>query len=84
MDEEYQGNNYAFKACKLLLEVAKYHNINKIHLSCDYDNIASYKTIERLGGKLIEEVIPPKDYIFYYEGIKPYKIYEIKIDGDKY
>ena len=84
VDEEYQGNNYAFKACKLLLEVAKYHNINKIYLSCDYDNIASYKTIERLGGKLIEEVIPPQDYIFYYEGIKPHKIYEIKINGDKY
>ena len=79
IDEEYRGNNYAFKACKLVLDVAKYHKINKLHLSCTYDNVASYKTIEKLGGKLLEEVIPPHDYIYYYEGIETHKIYEIKI-----
>ena len=80
IDEEYQGNNYAFKACKLVLEVAKYHNMDKVYLSCDYDNVASYKTIEKLGGKLIEIVQPPVDYIFYYEEMPSHKIYELKIN----
>ena len=64
----------------MLIDVAKYHNMDKVYLSCDYDNIASYKTIEKLGGKLIEEVQPPLDYIFYYEGIPSHRIYELNID----
>ena len=54
--------------------------MEKIFLTCDYDNVASYKTIERLGANLIEEVLPPKDYIFYYEGMEIQRIYELKID----
>lgn len=79
IDEEYRGNNYALKACKLILPIANFYNINKINLSCDYDNIASYKIIEKLDAKFVEEVVPPRDYIFYYDGIKPHKIYELEI-----
>lgn len=79
IDEEYQGNNYAYKACKMLMDVAIYHQMDKIYFSCTYDNIASYKTIEKLGGKLIEEITPPKDYIYYFVGIKLHKIYELEI-----
>ena len=79
VDEKYQGNNYAYKACKLLVDVAKYHQMDKIYFSCKYDNIPSYKTIEKLGGKLIEEVIPPKDYIYFFEGMGLHKIYELII-----
>lgn len=79
IDEEFRGKNYALKACKLILQVAKYHKITKLHLSCDFDNIASYKTIEKLGARLIEEIVPPHDYIYYYNGIKLHKIYELEI-----
>ena len=79
IDEAYRGKNYSFLACKLILQVAKYHNMDKIYFSCNYDNIASYKIIEKLSAKLVEEVVPPKDYIFYYDGIKKHKIYELEI-----
>lgn len=69
IDKKYQGNDYAYKACKMLIGVVKYHKMDKIYLSCDYDNIASYKTIEKLGGKFIEEIKPPIDYIYYYGGM---------------
>ena len=64
----------------MLMPVAKYYGMDKIYLSCDYDNAASYKTIERLGAKLIEEVEPPKDYIYYYDGIPKQRIYELRIN----
>lgn len=80
IDETYRGNHYALLACQLVLQVAQYHNMDKIYLTCDYDNEASYKTIEKLGAKLIEEVRPPEDYIYYYEGIANHKIYELSID----
>lgn len=80
IDEEYRGNHYALLACQLMLKVARYHEMDKIYLSCDYDNVASYKTIEKLGANLVEEVLPPKDYIYYREDIKVHRIYELSID----
>ena len=80
VDEEYRGHHYALLACQLLLKVAQYYKMGKIYLTCDYDNVASYKTIEKLGANLTEEVLPPKDYIFYNEGIKIQRIYELEID----
>ena len=80
VDEEYRGHHYALLACQLLLKVAQYHKMEKLYLTCDYDNVASYKTIEKLGANLVEEVLPPKDYIFYYEGIEIHRIYELEID----
>ena len=80
IDEEYRGNHYALLACQLVLKVAQHHKMDKIYLACDYDNVASYKTIEKLGADLLEIVIPPEDYIFYYEEMETQRIYELKID----
>lgn len=79
INEEHRGHHFAFLACKMLIPVAKYYNMNEINISCNYDNIASIKTIERLGGKLLEEVVPPKNYIFYYEGMPKQRIYTIMV-----
>ena len=80
VDEAYRGHHYALLACQLVLRVAQYHKMEKIYLTCDYDNAASYKTIEKLGAKLIEEVLPPKDWIYYHDGIEIHKIYELNVD----
>ena len=80
VDEEYRGHHYSLLACQLVLKAVQYHKMDKIYLTCNYDNIASYKTIEKLGAKLIEEVLPPRDYIYYHEDIEAHRIYELKID----
>ena len=54
IDEEYRGHNYSLIASKMVLEIAKYYNMSDLVLTCDEDNVASYKTIEKLGAKLIE------------------------------
>ncbi len=79
IDEEYRGHHYAFLACQMVLEIAKKHGLKKLNLSCDYDNAASYKTIERLGGVLVEEVVPPTDYLYFFEGMEKQKIYELNL-----
>lgn len=79
VDEAYRGNHYALLACQLVLQCAQFHKMGKIYLTCDYDNIASYKTIEKLGATLVEETVPPKDYLFYYDGIVKQKIYELEV-----
>ena len=79
IDKEYRGSNYAYKACKLVLQVAKAHNMSELILTCDESNIASYKTIEKLGAELIEIVKPPKDYFAYREDMEKQRIYKVKL-----
>ncbi|MBR3810044.1 MAG: GNAT family N-acetyltransferase [Clostridia bacterium] len=80
IDKEYRGNNYAYKACKLVLQVAKAHGMGELILTCDESNIASYKTIEKLGAQLIEIVKPPKDYFSYRENMEKQRIYKLCLE----
>lgn len=79
IDKEYRGNNYSYKACKLVFQVAKAHGMNELILTCDESNVASYKTIEKLGAELIETEKPPKDYFAYRENIEKQRIYKLHI-----
>ena len=77
VEPEQQGHGYACKASRLVLPVAKAHGMKKIYIPCKESNIASYKTIENLGGVYIETVNIPEWCFFYYEGIEDYRIYEL-------
>ena len=79
IDKEYRGNNYSYKASKLVLQVAKAHGMSELILTCDESNIASYKTIEKLGAELIEIVKPPEDYFAYREGMDRQRIYKLSL-----
>ena len=79
IDKEYRGSNYAYKASKLVLQVAKAHNMSELILTCDESNNASYKTIEKLGAELIEIVKPPKDYFAYREDMEKQRIYKLSL-----
>lgn len=80
IDEEYRGNHYAYKACRMLLPVAKHHGMDHLFMSCDYDNTASIKTIERMGANMADELVPPSDYIFYYDGMVKQRIYKLNVE----
>lgn len=80
IDKEYRGSNYAYKACKLVLQVAKSHGMNELILTCDESNIASYKTIEKLKAELIEIAKPPKDYFAYREDMEKQRIYRLPLE----
>jgi len=79
IDKEFRGNNFAYEATKIVVDVAKHHQITYLILTCEESNIASYKSIEKLGAKLIETKIPPKDYIFYNKQMKAHRIYRLSI-----
>ena len=79
IDKAYRGNNYSHKACKLVFQVAKAHGINELIITCDESNIASFKTIEKLGAELIEIEKPPEDYFAYRENMEKQRIYKLHI-----
>ena len=57
VNEEYRGNGYAARSVKLLLPFAKLHSDiigDIIWITCNPNNIASRKSCERAGGKLVE------------------------------
>ena len=79
IDPSFQGHHYAAMALSMILPIAKAHGMERIYLTCDEDNVASYKTIERLGGTLLETAIPPKDYIYYQDNGVKKRVYVIEL-----
>lgn len=75
VDGPFRGHHYALAACQLLPRVARYHGMGKLYITCDHDNIPSRKTIEALGAALLEEVRPPRDYIYYHDDMALQCIY---------
>jgi len=56
--EPYRGNGYAGKACKLVFEIARKHDMPSVIISCRADNLPSRRTLEKLNGTLLETRVP--------------------------
>lgn len=79
IDEEHRGHNYASKAINLIKWCAKEHNFNLLVITCDPDNIASLKSIERAGAKLLGVFDIPEDHELAQYGVKQKCIYELSL-----
>lgn len=66
--EPYRGHAYAQKASRLAFEVARAHRMPYLIGSCSRTNDASRKTLEHLGGVLLETDVPPTYTGLYKEG----------------
>lgn len=59
--EAYRGHRYAFQACRAIAPFVR-NFYNTVIITCGPDNLASIRTIERLGAKFVDEVsVPPHD-----------------------
>jgi predicted acetyltransferase len=73
VNENFRGNHYAARSCILLLPLIRMIGLNPVWLTCNVDNIASKKSIERIGATYVDTVTIPKDspyYQYYPEGSK--------------
>jgi len=52
VDPAFRGSHFAARSCRLLFNLARAHGIGQLLITCAPDNIASRKTIERIGGIL--------------------------------
>ncbi len=59
---EYRGHRLAYHACVAAMELARRHEMKEIIITCNPDNIASRRTLERLGGTLIEIAAVPLNH----------------------
>ena len=66
IDESHRGHGYAFQACRALAPFVR-SVYEAVIITCDPDNQASRRTIERLGASFMDEVaVPPNDP--HYQG----------------
>ena len=75
----YRGNGYAYDATVTLLSVGfDIHGMDEIIITCSPENTASRRTIEKLGGELLETVEVPEDHWLYERGELVKNIYLFK------
>lgn len=80
IDEPYRGNHYAAKSCTLLFQLAKKHDLGYVIITCNPDNLASRKTIERAGGRLLEIAELPPDNDMRAKGETHTCVFRINLD----
>ena len=61
IDEKHRGNHYSAKACKLLFELAKKHDMEYLYITTNTDNHASNKICEYLNGEFLGIFELPED-----------------------
>lgn len=79
INKEARGHGYACRACGLVLDVARFHGMSRLYVTCAEDNTASYHTIENLGARLLEICDVPREYFAWYEGIPRHRIYQLNL-----
>lgn len=76
IEEAYRGNSYAAKVCSIIKAVAIAHEMDKVIVTCNPDNIASRKTCEKAGLNFKEIVDLPPHNSLYQDGERQVCIYE--------
>ena len=65
--EQFRGHGYAFEACRAIAPFVR-SIYEAVTITCDPDNVASVRTIERLGAKFTDEVSVPAHDPHYQRG----------------
>jgi len=79
VEELYRGHGYAERAVRMIMSAAAGAGLNKLIITCNPDNYASIKTIERLGGELIRTADVPKTHYMYKSGERVKRIYVVQL-----
>ena len=65
--ESFRGHGYALQACRALASFVRSVS-GSVTITCDPDNAASMRTIERLGASFVDEVAVPAHDPHYQRG----------------
>lgn len=65
VDPAHRGRHFAERSCRLILPVVSAHHLSSVVLTCRPDNLASRRTMERLGAKLLGQFEVPPTHEMY-------------------
>jgi predicted acetyltransferase len=80
VEPPYRGDHCAERACRLLLPLARRHDLLTLWITCNPDNHASRRTCERLGCALADIVPLPPNNDQYLAGERFKCRYRIHLD----
>jgi tagatose 1,6-diphosphate aldolase len=63
-----RGRHYARRAVMLLFPLARRLGLSPLWITCNPDNVASRRTCESAGGRLVEVVKLPREHALYRKG----------------
>jgi len=76
VDEAHRGNEYAGRACRLLLPVAKAHKMERLLITNGHRNESSRRVCEKLGLRLLRVARIPEWHDLYKQDERFLNIYE--------
>lgn len=79
VEEPFRGHHYAEKACRLLFELAKMHDLGYVIITCAPENAASYRTCENAGGELLDIARLPEDSDLRKAGQTHVRVYRFEL-----
>ena len=79
IDPRYQGRHFSYKASKLLMLLAKQHNMGYVSVTCESNNVKCKSTCEMLGMKLIDECEIPVNHPIRTKGLTNALVYVLDI-----
>ena len=79
VEEAHRGHHYAGKACLLLFQLARRHDMKYLYITCNPENIPSRRTCEYAGGVLEAIVDLPPDNDMYLEGERRKCVYRFEL-----
>ena len=75
----YRGHHYAAKACKLLFGIARHMGMKDLLITCNTDNLASYRTCELAGCTFVTTKPVPVTHELYFQGDRVKAIFHKKL-----
>jgi tagatose 1,6-diphosphate aldolase len=75
ISESFRGHGYALKACRAIATFVRSVS-GTVTITCDPDNSASIRTIERLGASFVDEVTVPSHDPQYQRGSRSKRRYK--------
>jgi len=68
VNTEHRSHRYAARSCRLILPLARAHDLKAVWLTVAPDNRPSQKTCLAAGAEYIETIRLPKDHVMYHQG----------------
>jgi predicted acetyltransferase len=62
VEAAHRGRRYAERVCRVIVPLAKQHRMPALWITCQPDNAASRRTLERIGGEYIGVLDVPPEY----------------------
>ena len=79
IDPRYEGRKFGYKVSKLMLKLAKKHQMGYVSITCGSNDLKCRSTCEQLGMQLLDDTALPLEHPIRQKGINNTAVYVLDI-----